>query len=353
MLKVKKLRFTGMLPFAAVLFIGAALLLFTESAVAGAASGLKLCAAVIIPSLFPFLVLGFFASLSPSFIRAMRIFSPVMRHAFRLPSSAAAAVLFGLIGGYPLGCSVAAKLLESGSINEEQAQRISCFCVNAGPAFVVTAVGAVMLGNVKIGAIIFASTVISALIIGVLLGFTAPKPDKKPMDCKTQTTDLQALVQSAEAGAKGIIKICAWTVLFSCLAQILQAMGLDERFISATKYVFEVTAGCQEASAKGNYCALAAVLGWGGLCVGCQVMSDVRRIKTPVAVFFAFRALHAAMSAVVCKGLLCLFPVEQSVFSNVASVSARSFSYSMPATAALLCLCVVFIIDLDRNRKMC
>ncbi len=352
-LKLKSVRFIRVLPLAAVLCVGAALLCFAESAASGAAMGLKLCAGVIVPSLFPFLVLGSFASLSPSCIRAMRLFSPLMRHLFRLPAAAAAAVVFGFAGGYPLGCSVAAKLLENGSINEEQAQRISCFCVNSGPAFIITAVGAVMLGNVKAGVIIFASTSVSALIIGILLGFTAAKPDKEQTYCGEKMNDLQAFVQSAEAGAKGIIKICAWTVLFSCMTQILHGLGLDERFVSAAKYVLEVTVGCQEASANGNYCAVAAVLGWGGLCVGCQVMSDVRRIKTPAAVFFSFRALHGAMSAIICKVLLNAFPVEQSVFSNISTVSVRNFSYSLPATAALLGLCIVFIIDLDRNKKIC
>ncbi len=351
-LKLKKIKEFGLLPLAAVFAFAAALLVFTKAAVEGAGRGLRLAAGTLVPSLFPFLVLGSFAALSPSCSSALRIFSPIMRYVFRLPAAAASAVLFGLLGGYPLGCSSAAELLKKGDITEEQAQRLCCFCVNPGPAFVITAVGSVMLSSVKAGVIIFASLLISSVAIGIFLGATAKIPPKS-VPVQNFGSEMQAFVSATEKAAFSVIKICAWTVLFSCFGQIIESAGIRRELLTAIKCVFEVTGGCAEAAGQGNICILAAALGFGGVCVGCQVMADVRKTNMPTAVFFAFRAVNAALAAIICAGLLKLFPIEQSAFANVASVTARQVSYSVPASAALICLCSVFVIDLDRSKKMC
>ena len=350
---MKKFKFSGIaVPIVAV---GTACMIVAcpECCVKGAVSGLVTCASVVIPSLFPFLIVSNFVSLSSTCTSAMRVFSPVMRHIFRLPACAAPAVFFGFFGGYPVGCSVAAQLYRQGSIDAEQAQRITCFCVNAGPAFVITAVGAVMLGNARAGVILFLSVLISGIILGFTLGLTAPKPQKQTGKETLSITNSQALVESVENGASAMMKICAWTVAFSCVSGLLSHLDFGADVLTALNCVLEVTAGCTSASESENLCTLAAALGWGGLCVGFQVLGNVKAVGARPLVFFAFRAVNAGLSAVICGVIAKLFPLEVSVFSNVAAVSARQFSYSLPATAALICLCTVFIIDLDRNRKVC
>lgn len=341
--------------FAAVM--GVLLLICPTAAVGGVSEGLRLSAGVIIPSLFPFLVVSSFAADCPASSAVSKAFSPVMRLVFRLPGEAATAVAFGLIGGFPVGCSVAAGLLESGRISREQAQRLTLFCVNAGPAFVITAVGAVMLGSRRAGVIIFASLSIACLLIGFFLRFfgSAHMTDngrKCSVSVSTQTTS-QALVNATQKSTTATLKICSWLTLFSCMASIAQHLGLSGAALGVTKCLLEVTSGCTYAAKEGNLFVVAAVLGWSGLCVGCQVLEYVRSVGTPLPLFFAFRAVNGALAAVICFVLLKFFPLEQTVFSNVTSAVSQTFSFSAPACAALIFLCVVFVIDLDRNRKVC
>ncbi len=349
----ERFKLPGLLPFAAAAVFAAVLVSCPEPCVNGAAAGLRLCAAVVIPSLFPFLAISSFAASSPSGAGVLKIFSPLMRHVFRLPACAASAVVFGFFGGFPVGCSVAAQLYSQGRITAEQAQRITCFCVNAGPAYVITAVGTVMLGNIKAGLILFVSLLLSGLALGAALGLTAAKPEKTAENYCPAVTNSQALVEAVEKSSLSMLKICAWTVLFSCFSGAVASFGFEERIMTAFNCVFEVTSGCMSAAKNGNLCSVAATLGWGGLCVGCQVLGSVRTVGTRLSVFFAFRAVNAGLSAVICGMLLELFPLEAEVFSNVAAVCARQFSYSLPATVALMCLCAVFVIDLDRNKKVC
>lgn len=350
---LKKISISGVTAFVLAALSAGAIVAFPEIYVQGVLSGLNVCASVVVPSLFPFLVVSSFASSSSSCIGAMRFFSPVMRYVFRLPACAAPAVVFGFLGGYPVGCSSAARLYSQGRINAEQAQRITCFCVNAGPAFVITAVGSVMLGNIKVGAVLFCSVLLSSVILGIVLGLTAEKPEKESAYDVPGINNLQAFVDAVETGSVNILKICAWTVMFSCFSSTVAHWSTSAGFLTAFNCVFEVTSGCKSAAENGNLCTLAATLGWGGFCVGCQVMGDVRRVGAKVPVFFAFRAVNAGVSAVLCNLLLKVIPIEVSVFSNTVAVSARQFSYSLPATVALICLCAVFVIDLDRNRKVC
>ena len=87
----------------------AALLAWPEAAAGGIRQGLGVCAEVIIPSLFPFFVLG--SALSELAVpeRLGRRLAPLMR-AFGARGEAAAPLLMGLLGGYPLGAAGVASL---------------------------------------------------------------------------------------------------------------------------------------------------------------------------------------------------------------------------------------------------
>ncbi len=343
-----------MFPLGLAAVFGVLVIIHARAALEGMRSGLEMCAQIVIPSLFPFLVISSFAAKLDISHRAYKIVDKLMRFLFRLPADAAACVIFGALGGFPVGCATAAQLCSDGKITREQAQRLSLFCINAGPAFTVNAVGASMLGNTKSGTILFISLLLSSLTIGILLRFTAPTPEEADKKSVSGLPASSAIVYAAEQGSKAIIRICAWVSLFSCIFSLLREMGISEGILSVVKCFFEVTSGCKAAADTGNIFAVAATLGWSGLCVVCQVMADVRSIGTPLTVFLAFRALHAGLSAVFCRMLLLLFPSYISVFSSFSGqASGEFFSASAPAAIALMCLCAVFVVDLDRNKKMC
>ena len=135
---------------------------------------------------------------------------------------------------------------------------------------------------------------------------------------------------------------------------MINEFGLDENVLTAIRCLLEATSGSRAASEYGNIYIVTATLGWSGLCVICQVLGDVRKVGTPIGLLLAFRAVHSALSAVVCHLLLSAFPVETSVFAPFATYTAvEMFSASAPAAVALLGLCTVFVIDLDRNKKIC
>lgn len=339
---------------AAAVGLGVLAVVYPSAVVSGVGSGLETCAGVVVPSLFPFMVVSSFVSGLPVSEKITRVLSPVMRYVFRLPAAAFPALVFGFIGGFPVGCSVAAELYTQGKIEREHAQRLTLFCVNAGPAFTVTAVGVVMLGSARMGAVLFTSACAASLLTAVFLGLMSPVPQKEKAVIEEVRPISAVLVGSVERSAYTMLGICAWVTAFSCLFSLLGAVGLSERALSVIKCLCEVTCGCGIAAQNGNIYAVAATLGWSGLCVICQVTGFVQKVGTPLKLFLAFRAVIAAVTAVICRLILYFFPVETSVYLSLdGNVGAEFFSSSAPAAVALMCLCAVFVIDLDRSRKLC
>lgn len=316
----------------------------------GAATGLKNCASVIIPSLFPFMVAASLIGEGELPVSMKKLIDPVTRKLFGQPAESLGAILTGLFGGYPSGARAAASLYKSGKITEPQAKSLMLFCVNSGTGFCVNAVGASMLGSEKAGLIIFASLCISALFLGF---FTKPKTDE-PITANPSGTKSfsQIFVESVASGASGIISVCAFATLFSGVLAVITRFDMSEKAVIFTACLLEITSGCASAAGRIPIPLIASACAFGGLCVHMQIFSLAEDVKPDFGKFILFRLLHALLSGAVCKLLLTVFPVEVQTFLSV-SQSAALYSFSIPAAVSLLFFSSLLIFDLDKQRKMC
>ena len=102
---------------------------------------LVLCARSVIPSLFPFLVISSlllflgFGQLTAPWLAGL------MEPLFRVPGAGSAALLLGLIGGYPIGAQTAAELYRGGLVTRAEAERLLAFCNNSNPVFLISVLG--------------------------------------------------------------------------------------------------------------------------------------------------------------------------------------------------------------------
>ena len=119
-----------------IIVLGGVCLLFPAISASGAKEGLMLCGSIIIPSLFPFTFCVMFINKS-GILKFLKPLNPITQFLFHLNYYEFSLFLLSLIGGYPLG----AKLLNQSGINDKKAKIMINYCINAGPAFVVLAVG--------------------------------------------------------------------------------------------------------------------------------------------------------------------------------------------------------------------
>ena len=108
---------------------------------------LVLCARSVIPSLFPFLVISsLLLSLGFGQLTAPWL-AGLMEPLFRVPGAGSAALLLGLIGGYPIGAQTAAELYRGGLATRAEAERLLAFCNNSNPVFLISVLGVGEIGR--------------------------------------------------------------------------------------------------------------------------------------------------------------------------------------------------------------
>ncbi len=119
----------------AVLTAACALLIFPAQAAEGAKNGVNYSLNILLPSLYPFMVLSVFIVKSGLAEKLGSALEKPTQALFRLPGGAAASIVMSVVGGYPAGARSAAALAEAGLVTQAQAERMMYFCVNAGPSF--------------------------------------------------------------------------------------------------------------------------------------------------------------------------------------------------------------------------
>ena len=272
-----------------------------------AAQALSLCAATVIPSLFPFLVitnllvrLGFGQWLAPH-LAGLTV--PL----FRLPGCAASALLLGLVGGYPIGARTAAELYRSGALTRNEAERLLTFCNNSNPVFLISVLGAGVFGSVRAGVWLWLIHIAAALLAGLCFRSHGTPRRTPPPEISFQAPSFPAaFVASVKDAAMGILSVCAFVVFFYVLSVPLStlpppfsalAVGCTELFsltplLTCNRLGFVLAAGCA---------------GWGGLSVLCQtaaVLDDTDLPLTPCVLGKLTQGLLSALLAFLLSFLL-------------------------------------------------
>lgn len=329
------------------------------------------CLGTLVPSLFPFMVLSAFcvrARLLQGRVAANTLGRAVER-LFRLPRESAAAVVIGLIGGYPTGGRGAALLLEDGTLDEEQAGRMAAFCVSPGPAFTVTYLGTAVLHSPQIGWRLFWSVTLAAIAVGIL---TARPGGKRSVFAQQKTKTLapqNALSHAVSDAARGVLTMCACIVVFSALTALLHASGVFQlccaglsklklftpaENAAVLSFLWEVTGGtgaAQELQVGAVFYAFGA--GFGGLCVHFQVLSCFSKRVIGVLKFLAIRLLHGMLSAFLFAIFEHLSPLSEQAFVHLGEAEAvAGFAGTAAGGLSLLLLCGAFLVFTAGKREV-
>lgn len=114
------------------------MLLFPETVFQGACDGLLLWYQILIPTLFPYLIVtGLLLKTDGAAVVSRLLFRP-FHLLFGTSFYGSFAVLSGFLCGYPMGAKIIADLLLQGKISLEEASYLLSFCNNASPSFIIT-----------------------------------------------------------------------------------------------------------------------------------------------------------------------------------------------------------------------
>ena len=317
----KKQRLQDVFVLCGFLLCGAGLLCYSKAVSAAMTQALALCVQVLLPSLFPFFVLssmfistGVIQRLSP------RLEKP-FQWLFGLPGSFGAALLLGAAGGYPVGAKTIATLYQQGQCSRRDAEKALRFCNNAGPAFLISAVGASLLQDPHAGLKLYAVHVLSALIIGFIY---RKNTDHVKYHCITadhmrNTATISLFLRAVTDAFSSFLNVSAFVLIFSVISTMLQQLplidslhclpgggilwyGLLAGFLELTSGVACLTQGVLPSSIL--LPALSFLCGWGGCSVQFQTISLLHDAGLSCRQYLKSKLLQGILAALI-TGMIC------------------------------------------------
>lgn len=291
--------------FSILILLGTMLLLLWQSGPAAAAvrEGLALCAHVVIPALFPFLVLsGLFLALG--YGEALNpLLRPVMGRLFHADGLAGGVFFLGILGGYPVGARMIGQLYREGRCGRQEAEYLLSFCNNAGPAFVLGMVGLGRFGDLRPGLYLYGLHVFSAILVGILLR-PKEKPSARSLPAPPPPHSFApALIGAVQSAFSGILQVCGF-VIFSLVILQLLTLFLPWQHPLLTGFV-ELTCGILQLTGnQQGFLLAAALLGWGGLSVLGQTAAMLADTDLSLRPYLQGKSLQAVLS------LLLALPVS-------------------------------------------
>lgn len=299
-----------------------ALLKYPQEISQAVSQGTQLCVTLLLPGLFPFFILSSLAVKLGFADLLGLLLKPLMKPLFHLPGNCACGLILGLLGGYPTGARTVAVLYREGLCSKQQAQHLLGFCNNCGPAFLVGTVGYGLFGELGYGLLLSGVHAGAACLTGMILNRCGPETSETAMETtsKPSSTLPTAFVSSVTESFQSLLNLFAFVLCFSAISKLLLLSSLPARFSAFLSPflipenaealflgLFEMTLGVTAiltGSIEERLILTAALLGWGGLCVHCQVLALLQDTDLSPAFYFKGKALHALLSAVLMAALL-------------------------------------------------
>ena len=309
-LKISEKAVAGLLPLTFFM-----LLLKDPTLAAGSAlRGLRLCAEVVIPSLFPFAVLSGMMIGNGLLLHIPHSFTRPLQHMLGLSHAGACVLLPCVLCGFPMGAGCVADAVEKGMVTEEEGERLLLFCNLPSPAFCIGTVGATLWGSRVIGLQLYAVTIFAAATVGILT-----RPKLRPTESKVllwQSNDSTAslLTASLKNAAQAMLSVSACVVFFTAISEIVRhyliAAALPIWIASAIDYLLELSGAASRGALPGNPMALllcAFGTGWSGLSVHCQILTvcESKGLKAPG--YLVSKMLQGILAAILMRALILLF----------------------------------------------
>lgn len=311
------LGFTGGISLIFSIFLFALLLKNSSLASAEVISALKICANMLIPSLFPLMVASEIMTNSGAIEKLTKKISVPLSKIFGVDKSATAPYFLGLFGGYASSCKSAVLLYESGKISKGDCESIIALSNMPSLAFMTGFIGIGIFNNSTVGWILWVITVSSTLALGLINKFFFKKDNNVYMSHskkeKTNKGFSRIVVDAIAHSAYAMLIICACVVFFSVLMSVLKLymneFPLSEEIKNIILGTLEITKGISTCinieSIPIRALACAFLVGWSGLCVHFQVIALCEDADISFKKYFIFKVLQGVMCVLLARIIFC------------------------------------------------
>ena len=280
-------------------------------------SGLKLWVFIVLPSSLPFFFLTTLFTQTGTLITLSQKLNKLSFTLFKQKGICFYAFLMSVLSGYPVGSRICYDLYTQGLINNHEAEKLSLLSSTSGPIFVIGAVGVTMFKSTLIGAILFLTHILSAIIVGVLVrnhGKTKALPNALLYPQKVNNILYDSVYQSVISslvvgGFISIFYVIADIVKHTNLlypiefvfSKILLVFGENPKLANSFLIgIIECTRGCRDLSTLPISPLIVALTGtlisFGGISIIMQSLAFLKGAKVKVLFFLKGKLLHALLT---------------------------------------------------------
>lgn len=286
-------------------------------------SGLRLFALSVLPSLFPFFFLSNILTEIGTISKLSRGLSSITNKLFRVPAISSYIFLMSILCGYPVGAKLIDDFYERGLIDEDEAKRILPLSSTSGPIFVIGAVGAGLLQDARLGAIIYASHIISMLFSAIILRKKKRNFEEKLLVEKKPDNVINKSINSS---ITSILAVGAYVSIFymfidmafdvglldlvsNFVAYIISPIGIEpEISVGLSSGLIEMTRGCRDIATFSSNKLLqvvccSGIVSFGGMSILMQSHSFLCHAKIKIHTLLGVKCVQFVISIFVSLGL--------------------------------------------------
>lgn len=268
---------------------------------AGASEGLLLWFQIILPTLFPFLLITNLLLATGNMHLISSAFGTILTRIFHVSPNGSFAVVTGFLCGYPMGAKTAADLTISGCISEKEGQYLLSFCNNSSPVFILNFVVWKTLGDDTL----LVPTLVILMISPVIVSFFTRKKyrfqNQREVNSTKTAWSFQEIDNCIMDSFETLVKVGGYIILFSVLLSLFEALPVSIPMLPAMLPLLEVTNGLvllREMQLPINllYPAVLGLTSFGGFCAAAQTQCMVAKAGFPLLPYIA-QKLAAALTA--------------------------------------------------------
>lgn len=307
--------FTGL----GIVFLFMIMLVCPKAVFAGASEGLLLWFQIILPTLFPFVLITNLLLRTGNMRYISSAFGKLLSRLFAVSSNGSFSVIVGFLCGYPMGAKTAADLTEAGYISENEGKYLLSFCNNTSPVFILNFIVWKTLKDDRLLLptllILMASPVlVSFFTRGYYLKgrrrFYAPEKNYVPA-AHTGGKDsahfhrgnwsFREIDNCIMDSFETLVKVGGYIILFSVILSLCRRIPFSIPAVTYTLPLLEVTNGIvmlgnMDLPLMIRYPAILGLTSFGGLCAAAQTQCMVQNAGLPTLPYI-IEKLAAALTA--------------------------------------------------------
>ncbi len=264
-------------------------------------SALSLLSTVVIPSVFPFMIIADILRSTLDF-SAINHIGIAFERIFRISRAGLYPFLLGALCGFPLGVRCVCELYCEGAITKDEAQRLIGFCNNTGPAFLIAGIGVGLRGSLTDGIILYLSMIFSAIAVGFIFSLTKRRPTPSISHTRTHFS----LTDSIRNAGLSTLTLCSYVSFFACTVGLLRLiLGETPIYLSLIPFL-EIGSACsifsktERLTELGSLLLSAFAVGFSGICVHLQAMALISKTDIGCKKYYIMKLLQGFLSLAIC-----------------------------------------------------